>query len=229
MQDDLTPEAVAAHLDLSQNHEAGLIPVATQILLRAMSARLAEVTGERDARIDPEYVEGMIKSAAPILVDGYEAELTELRARAEASERALATAERARDCFQRMTRAHWEALCAMRNSINEYVPMPNTDSGPLFSPENGPIYADIAERVVSALSTARAAPMYRIFGTRPADEDGDTGFAFTFASKADADSFCARARLINGVDVTDYHEYAISALDAAILALIPQPQEPTNE
>lgn len=59
---------------------------------------------------------------------------------------------RAKDCFQRMTRAHWEALCAMRNSINEYVPLPNTDSGPLFSPEDGPIYADIAERVVAEIA-----------------------------------------------------------------------------
>ena len=63
---------------------------------------------------------------------------------------------RAKDCFQRMTRAHWEALCAMRNSINEYVPLPNTDSGPLFSPEDGPIYADIAERVVADLAESRA-------------------------------------------------------------------------
>jgi len=71
------------------------------------------------------------------------------------------TAERdaailAKDCFQRMTRAHWEALCAMRNSINEYIPMPNTDSGPLFSPEDGPIYADIAERVIADLAESRA-------------------------------------------------------------------------
>ena len=63
---------------------------------------------------------------------------------------------RAKDCFQRMTRAHWEALCAMRNSINEYIQMPNTDSGPLFSPEDGPIYADIAERVVADLAESRA-------------------------------------------------------------------------
>jgi hypothetical protein len=64
-------------------------------------------------------------------------------------------AQRAKDCFQRMTRAHWEALCAMRNSINEYIPMPNTDSGPLFSPEDGPIYADIAERVVADIKESR--------------------------------------------------------------------------
>ena len=70
------------------------------------------------------------------------------------AERADAT--RAKDCFQRMTRAHWEALCAMRNSINEYIQMPNTDSGPLFSPEDGPIYADIAERVIADLAESRA-------------------------------------------------------------------------
>lgn len=67
----------------------------------------------------------------------------------------LAEAARAKECFQRMTRAHWEALCAMRNSINEYIPMPNTDSGPLFSPEDGPIYADIAERVVADIKESR--------------------------------------------------------------------------
>lgn len=67
----------------------------------------------------------------------------------------LADALQGKDCFQRMTRAHWEALCAMRNSINEYVPMPSVDSGPLFSPEDGPIYADIAERVAADLKESR--------------------------------------------------------------------------
>jgi len=66
------------------------------------------------------------------------------------------SAIRAKDCFQRMTRAHWEALCAMRNSINEYIQMPNTDSGPLFSPEDGPIYANIAELVIADLTESRA-------------------------------------------------------------------------
>ena len=79
----------------------------------------------------------------------HEAEIARLTAERDA-------AIRAKDCFQRMTRAHWEALCAMRNSINEYIPMPNTDSGPLFSPEDGPIYADIAERVIADLAESRA-------------------------------------------------------------------------
>lgn len=83
------------------------------------------------------------------------AEIARLRADLAAAVAAKEKAERDRDCFQRMTRAHWEALCAMRNSINEYIPMPNTDSGPLFSPEDGPIYADIAERVVADLKESR--------------------------------------------------------------------------
>ena len=49
---ELTPEAVARHLDVSHNHEAGLIPVATRNLLRALSVRLA---AELEAwREDPE-------------------------------------------------------------------------------------------------------------------------------------------------------------------------------
>ena len=89
--------------------------------------------------------------------------ITDLRARCADHEAEVArltaerdSATRAKDCFQRMTRAHWEALCAMRNSINEYIQMPNTDSGPLFSPEDGPIYADIAERVIADLAESRA-------------------------------------------------------------------------
>ena len=82
--------------------------------------------------------------------------LTALQADLAAAEARAEKAERDRDCFQRMTRAHWEALCAMRNEINEHIPMPSTDSGPLFSPENGPIYADIAERVIAELKEIRA-------------------------------------------------------------------------
>jgi hypothetical protein len=48
--------------------------------LRALSERLAEVEAERDVRIDPVHVEGMIKSAEPMLVEAYEAELATARA-----------------------------------------------------------------------------------------------------------------------------------------------------
>jgi len=40
---DTTPEAVGQHLDISHNHEAGLIPMSTQTMLRALSARIAEL------------------------------------------------------------------------------------------------------------------------------------------------------------------------------------------
>jgi hypothetical protein len=134
---DLTPEAVerlAADLQAvaaaTGPNDAAAIAWGAADTLRALSARLAE------AREAISEMHDLASSHA---------------ARAEAAEAALASATRAKDCFQRMTRAHWEALCAMRNSINEHIPMPNTDSGPLFSPENGPIYADIAERVVARI------------------------------------------------------------------------------
>jgi len=103
------------------------------------------------------------EEGAHMIIATERAEVAQLRRRVAELEAEIArlTAERgaailAKDCFQRMTRAHWEALCAMRNSINEYIPMPNTDSGPLFSPEDGPIYADIAERVIADLTENRA-------------------------------------------------------------------------
>lgn len=81
-----------------------------------------------------------------------------LKARIEELQARVAELEAVRDealigkqRFQRTTRAHWEALCAMRNDINEYVEMPSVDSGPLFSPEDGPIYADIAKRVINKI------------------------------------------------------------------------------
>jgi uncharacterized protein YcaQ len=46
--DKITPEAALQHLDISCNHEAGLIPVSTQRLIRAFAARLAKVAAERD-------------------------------------------------------------------------------------------------------------------------------------------------------------------------------------
>jgi hypothetical protein len=49
-------------------------------IVRALSARVEELKAERDARIDPVHVEGMIKSAEPMLVEAYEAELATARA-----------------------------------------------------------------------------------------------------------------------------------------------------
>jgi len=40
---DTTPEAVSQHLDTRHNHEAGLIPMSTQTMMRAMSDRIEEL------------------------------------------------------------------------------------------------------------------------------------------------------------------------------------------
>ena len=108
MQDDLTPEKIAAHLDVSHNHEAGLIPVATQIMLRDLSAKLAEVTRDRDealtksalSEVELERIREAIKMKGGTehspTEDAYTAACGAIRkhkARAEAAERALATAE----------------------------------------------------------------------------------------------------------------------------------------
>lgn len=96
-----------------------------------------------------------LKGALPDIPSALEI-ITTLRAQLAEARAERDDALRGKECFKRTTRAHWEALCAMRNEINEYIPMPNTDSGPLFSPEDGPIYADIAERVIADLKESRA-------------------------------------------------------------------------
>ena len=40
---DTIPKAVIQHLDISHNHEAGLIPMSTQTMMRALSARIEEL------------------------------------------------------------------------------------------------------------------------------------------------------------------------------------------
>mgnify|MGYP000541698684 CR=1 FL=1 len=40
---DTTPEAVIQHLDISHNHEAGLIPMSTQTMMRALPTRIEEL------------------------------------------------------------------------------------------------------------------------------------------------------------------------------------------
>jgi len=47
-------------------------------------------------------------------------------------------------------------MCAMRNSINEHLPMPSLESDLLQGPEDSIFCAAVAEAVVSALTVARA-------------------------------------------------------------------------
>jgi hypothetical protein len=81
MTDDITPEAALQHLDISHNHEAGLIPASTRHLIRALAARLAEVTAERDKA--QKFGQDMVaRAASGGVLDGYR----ELGARAAAAE-----------------------------------------------------------------------------------------------------------------------------------------------
>mgnify|MGYP001061634959 CR=1 FL=1 len=43
---DISPEAAEDHLNISTNHEAGLIPIATQIFIRAQATRIAELEAQ---------------------------------------------------------------------------------------------------------------------------------------------------------------------------------------
>jgi hypothetical protein len=49
---------------------------------------------------------------------------------------------------ERPNRETFDAMCAMRNAINEYVPMPSTESDLLQGPENSVFCATVAEAVI---------------------------------------------------------------------------------
>lgn len=49
----------------------------------------------------------------------------------------------------------WSAMTAMRNAINEHVPMPSLESDLLKGPENSIFCATVAEAVVAALTAER--------------------------------------------------------------------------
>lgn len=57
--------------------------------------------------------------------------------------------------WQRNSRETFDAMCAMRNSINEYLPMPSLESDLLQGPENSVFCAAVAEAVVSEVSRLR--------------------------------------------------------------------------
>lgn len=55
--------------------------------------------------------------------------------------------------WQRNCRDTFEAMCAMRDAINEHVPMPSLESDLLQGPENSILCATVAEAVISRLTT----------------------------------------------------------------------------
>lgn len=58
--------------------------------------------------------------------------------------------------WQQNSRETWEAMQAMRGTINENLPMPSLESDLLQGPENSIFCATVAEAVINALTQARA-------------------------------------------------------------------------
>jgi hypothetical protein len=56
------------------------------------------------------------------------------------------------ETWQRNSRETFDAMCAMLNSINEYVPMPSLESDLLQGPENSVFCTAVAEAVVSKVA-----------------------------------------------------------------------------
>jgi hypothetical protein len=61
------------------------------------------------------------------------------------------------DAFRVNSRETFEAMCAMRDSINEYVPMPSLESDLLQGPENSVFCATVAEAVIAEIKRLSAA------------------------------------------------------------------------
>lgn len=70
---------------------------------------------------------------------------------------ALTRANAANDIWRKNSRETFEAMVAMRDSINEFVPMPSLESDLLQGPENSVFCVTVADAVVSALTRANAA------------------------------------------------------------------------
>ena len=60
-----------------------------------------------------------------------------------------------RDAFRRNQRETFEAMCTMRDAINEYIPMPSLESDLLQGPENSVFCTVVAQSVVAELAAAQ--------------------------------------------------------------------------
>lgn len=68
----------------------------------------------------------------------------------------LSAAEAERDGFRRNLRESFEANCAMRDSINDVVPMPSLESDLLQGPEPSVFCSTVAAAVVEAVGRLKA-------------------------------------------------------------------------
>ena len=68
----------------------------------------------------------------------------------------VVTLRRDRDMLRQNMRDTYEAMVSMRNSINEFIPMPSLESDLLQGPENSVFCATVAEAVVAYVQANRA-------------------------------------------------------------------------
>ena len=60
------------------------------------------------------------------------------------------------DRFRGNLRETFDAMCAMRDAINEHIPMPSLESDLLHGPENSVFCATVAESVIDAIAARDA-------------------------------------------------------------------------
>lgn len=115
----------------------------------ALRARAEKAEEERDALETAREILGGLWAKAEAERDRLAAQLAEAQAQ-------VAALRAERDGFRRNLRESFEAMCAMRDAINEHVPMPSLESDLLQGPEPSVFCAAVAEAVVARLAAAEA-------------------------------------------------------------------------
>ena len=197
-----------------------------QEFLRALSARIAEPPSWEDRDDDLTHA---INKAHPVYSKAYDAyaramELVGNRHSKGAIVRLVcyllqqvkpaAQAVAAPVAVVQPDRATFDAMCAMRDAINEYVPMPSLESDLIQGPENSVFCATVAEAVI--------AEIVRLRSIQPAAPVAEAVAGAYLAALKGADTF-----LQNWVDRDWSEEMERAALNTAsgisdrILALTP--------
>ena len=84
--------------------------------------------------------------------------------------------------WQKSVRDTFDAMCAMRNAINEHVPMPSLESDLLHGPENSVFCAAVAESVIEAQQKAQE-KIARLTEALDEKQDGGKDFWMNWAKK----------------------------------------------
>lgn len=126
-------------------------------------ALLAEVTAERDENLrcalmrrerldDLESRIAKLCEEAAHNKDVYDKSAEVAEAHKRAYKARAEAAEAANQIWRENSRQTFDAMVAMRNSINEYIPMPSLESDLLQGPENSVFCAAVAEAVIAFIA-----------------------------------------------------------------------------